>query len=280
MITFNNIGYAGRLGNQMFQIAALYGLAYKNNYAVSIPVKKNQQIKPDGCLDVFTNKWISYKLDLLNCFNISIHDNNGICSKNQYKESFHHFDEKFFDIKDDTNIDGYFQSELYFSHIRQKIQSIFTFREEIYKSAKSIYTDSTTAEDRKTVSIHVRRGDYLGIQNQFPIMSADYYQRALNTLPPDDYKYFIFSDDIAWCKSVFGDDDENIKYLDKTTHYIDMCLMSMCDHNIIGNSTFGWWGAWLNKNKNKIVISPKQWFGQDLNHLNVKDLIPIEWIKI
>jgi hypothetical protein len=117
MITFNNIGYSGRLGNQLFQLAALLGTSMKNNYVPSIPVEKNKKEKPDGCLDLFTNKWISYKLNIFDCFDVNIKDNNGFNVKNSYKEPHFHFDENIFNIEDDTNIDGFFQSELYFKHI-------------------------------------------------------------------------------------------------------------------------------------------------------------------
>lgn len=276
MITFNNIGYSGRLGNQLFQLAALLGTSKKNNYIPSIPIIKNKKEKPNGCLDMFTGKWISYKLDLFDCFDIDIQDNNEIIVKNSYKEPHHHFDEKIFDINDETNIEGYFQSELYFKHIENEIRQIFSFKNEIKSKANLILNQH---KKTKIVSIHVRRGDYLGIQNQLPIMDIEYYQKSINIFDDDTYQYFIFSDDIDWCKSVFGD-DELITYIFGNSHYVDMCLMSMCDHNIIGNSTFGWWGSWLNNKKNKKVIIPSKWFGSSLSHLNTKDMFPKDWIKI
>jgi hypothetical protein len=111
-------------------------------------------------------------------------------------------------------------------------------------------------------------------------MDASYYQNAINEIyDNNDYQYFIFSDDIAWCKEVFGESD-SIYYSEGNSHYVDLCLMTMCNHNIIGNSTFGWWGSWLNNNLNKKVVVPKQWFGPALNHLDTKDMTPKEWIKI
>jgi hypothetical protein len=276
MITFNNIGYGGRLGNQLFQLAALIGLSYKKNYSASIPVIKNQTVNPTGCLDMYTNKWISYKLDIFNCFNINIEDNNGVTPMNSYKEPFHHFNEKFFDISDDTNIDGYFQSYKYFDHISDIIRQQFIFKEEIENPANILFNKTRFSNP---VSIHIRRGDYLGIQHQFPIMDANYYQTAINMFDDDNYQYIVFSDDIQWCKSIFGE-DESIAYIENTSHYIDLCIMSMCKHNIIGNSTFGWWGAWLNNNPSKRVIAPKTWFGPALNHLDTSDMIPKEWTKI
>lgn len=276
MITFNNIGYGGRLGNQLFQLAALLGLSYKKNYSASIPVIKNQTVNPNGCLDMYTNKWISYKLDIFNCFNINISDNNGVTPTNVYKEPFHHFNDKFFDTSDNTNLDGYFQSYKYFEHINDIIRQQFIFKEEVENPANILLNKTRFTNP---VSIHIRRGDYLGIQHQFPIMDANYYQTAINMFDDENYQYIVFSDDIQWCKSIFGE-DESIAYIENTSHYIDLCLMSMCKHNIIGNSTFGWWGAWLNNNPSKRVIAPKTWFGPALGHLDTSDMIPKEWTKI
>ena len=176
MISINNIGYDGRLGNQLFQIAALFGIAQKNNFIPSIPIEKNKHIKPNGCLDMFTGKWISYKLDLFNCFDIDIKDNNGEEFTNSYQESHFHFDENVFTIKDNTNLKGYFQSEKYFENIKDTLREKLQFKKDIKNKALNILNDNKKAD---TVSIHIRRGDYLGIQNQLPIMDIDFYQNAI-----------------------------------------------------------------------------------------------------
>jgi hypothetical protein len=192
MITHNSIGYGGRLGNQLFQLSALLGVAYKNNYIPAIPVEKNKQVKPNGCLDMFTGKWISYKLDLFDCFDVKIKDSGDTIVGNSYQEPHHHFDENIFNISDNTNIEGYFQSEKYFEHIKDVIRNTFVFKKEIKDKALDIFN-----KNKKTdiISIHIRRGDYLGIQHQFPIMDATYYQNAINAIyDNNDYQYFIFSD--------------------------------------------------------------------------------------
>ena len=94
----------------------------------------------------------------------------------------------------------------------------------------------------------------------------------------DTYQYFIFSDDINWCKQVFGE-NELIEYIEGNDQYVDLHLMTLCDHNIIANSTFSWWGAWLNKKEN-IVISPKKWFGPTLHSYITDDLYPENWVII
>lgn len=276
MITFNNIGYSGRLGNQLFQLAALLGVTKKNNYFPSIPVEKNKKEKSDGCLDLFTNKWISYRLNIFDCFDINIQDNNGISVKNSYKEPHFHFDENIFNIKDDTNIDGFFQSELYFKHIENDIKNLFVFNKNIQEQSNLILKEKKKA---KLVSVHVRRSDYLGLQHQYNLLDIKYYQQSINMFDDDIYQYLIFSDDINSCKEIFGE-NELIDYIEGNNQYVDLCLMTQCDHNIISNSTFSWWGAYLNKNKNKKVIAPSIWFNPNRKDLNTKDMIPKDWIKI
>jgi hypothetical protein len=99
---------------------------------------------------------------------------------------------------------------------------------------------------------------------------------AANMFAEDNPYYVIFSDDPEYCKTLFAA-SENVLYIDNNDPYVDLCLMSMCDHNIIANSSFSWWGAWLNKNPNKKVIAPKQWFGSAYSH-NTKDLYCNKWI--
>jgi hypothetical protein len=274
MITFNKIGYMGRLGNQMFQYASLMGVANKTGYDFGIPIIINSKIELNGCYDKYLNKWIPYKLDLLDCFNLSAVDSSDISNNEIFFENKHEFNPDTFNIKDFTDLNGYFQTEKYFKHISEDIIREFTFKSEIINECLKIKSNY-----ENIVSIHFRRGDYLGDTNKFPLLDLDYYQSAINMFNDKEYIFFIFSDDIKWCKNIFGN-NERIIYIEEKNQFIDMCLMSMCDHNIIANSTFSWWGAWLNNNPNKKVIGPKKWFGPELSHLNEKDIIPNNWIKI
>lgn len=274
MITFNKIGYMGRLGNQMFQYATLLGVASKNGITAGIPLKNNSKINPEGCYDKHMNKWIPYKFDLPDCFNLSIIDSSNINNVVNYNERMHEFDESVFNIKDGTNLEGYFQTEKYFKHIESDIRNEFIFKKEIIDKCLEI-----KGNHKNIVSIHFRRGDYLGDADKFPPLELEYYQTAIDMFNDKEYTFFIFSDDIHWCKNIFGD-DEKIIYIEGNNQFVDMCLMSMCEHNIIANSTFSWWGAWLNSNPNKRVIGPLKWFGPGLSHLNTNDVIPENWIKI
>ena len=126
-------------------------------------------------------------------------------------------------------------------------------------------------------SIHVRRGDYLTKPNIHPTQTINYYMDAVKLMSPNTL-FLVFSDDIGWCKDNFKD-FTNIVFIEGNSDYEDLLLMSLCDNNIICNSSFSWWAAWLNQNPNKKVVAPKLWFGSGLNH-NTKDITPENWIEL
>ena len=117
----------------------------------------------------------------------------------------------------------------------------------------------------------MRRGDYLNYPHIHPVCDVSYYQKGLENIK-DIQNILVFSDDISWCKN-----NLNFPY---PTHYIEetdvteLWLMSLCKHNIIANSTFSWWGAWLNNNKDKVVVGPTKWFGPSLQHEDTSDILP------
>ena len=128
-----------------------------------------------------------------------------------------------------------------------------------------------------SVSLHVRRGDYLNLKN-IGVLDVDYYKQAVAYIRKNVEKptFYIFSDDLDWCKKSLGFLDDCI-YVDRTeTEIDDLKLMSCCQHNIIANSSFSWWGAWLNKNPKKTVIAPKSWLLNDPDSSNV---ILSDWVK-
>jgi hypothetical protein len=279
----------GGLGNQLFQFAIARNLSLKLN----IPFKLDVSIyNSSNNLRQYHLSVFGFKNTLADHTDISFffpNRANGIArilqtlKKTYYrpvviKEQNFKFNA---DILGYTNnniyLKGYWQSEKYFSDIRSTLLDDLKITVPLRKSNRVLLEKM---QSKKSVALHIRRGDYLGIQHQFPIMDAAYYQNAINKIyDNNDYQYFIFSDDIAWCKEVFGESD-SIYYSEGNSHYVDLCLMTMCNHNIIGNSTFGWWGSWLNNNPNKKVVVPKQWFGPALGHLDTKDMTPKEWIKI
>jgi len=184
----------------------------------------------------------------------------------------------------DIYLRGLWQSEKYFSDIKDEILEIFKFPIITDLKNKKILNSITNSN---SVSIHVRRGDYISNSTYNEILGnacdSDYYIKAINKIYEliDNPIFYIFSDDINWVKENLGIVKKlKVQYIDWNNgqnSFIDMQLMSLCKNNIIANSTFSWWGAWLNKNENKVVIAPKRWFlAKKINN----DIIPDNWIKI
>lgn len=176
---------------------------------------------------------------------------------------------------------GYWQSERYFAQVAQTIRDDFMFR--LPMSAKN----QVVAQDIlgvKAVSLHVRRGNYASNPKTLAnhgLCSMAYYKKAINYLLArlQSPVFFIFSDDPGWVQTNLKI-NAPIRYIDHNTgaeSYNDMRLMSLCKYHIIANSTFSWWGAWLNSSKDKIVIAPKNWFA---NGNNTQDLLPNSWVSM
>ena len=178
---------------------------------------------------------------------------------------------------------GYWQSPKYFNSIETLIRKEFTFQKPLDSKNLEILN---LIKNTISVSIHIRRTDFQIINSNdiHGFCSLEYYDEAINYIHTNVLmsKFFIFSDDINWAK-------ENLKvpmnsyFVSGNTgekSYIDMQLMSNCNHNIIANSSFSWWGAWLNSNPKKIVIAPKKWFSDEKMNAQTDDLIPAEWIRM
>lgn len=285
MITFRKLGIEGaRFGNQLSQYAALIGVATKNGYDYCIPYDNIS--RKGGLLDLNTGKWIEVTFRLPEAFNLSAKkltpeiDNQIL---NTFEEDISKFvySDDLFKIKDNTNIHGFFQCEKYWLHCESIIRNEFKFKFNIFNQAKH-QIDNIRKNYKLLISVHIRHGDYLGNQLRYNILPSKYYQDAINTLSPDlgdDFAFLIFSDNIEWCKNIFGE-DLNIFYIENNKDLVDLCMMTLCDYNIIANSTFSWWGAWLNNSNNKKVIAPKNWFGPELAYLNQETLYCRNWIVI
>ena len=187
---------------------------------------------------------------------------------NLYREP--HYHHKAIPYSPDLCIVGYFQSEKYFFHNEKIIKDLFSIDTESERLIERKYGDVLK---EKPVSVHIRRGDYLSSGGAHPTCTREYYNNAFSLFPPDT-SYLFFSDDISWCKENFTGD--NYHFSEKNEDFIDLYLMSKCSHNIIANSSFSWWAAWLNNNTSKRVISPKNWFGANLNH-DTRDVRPKKW---
>lgn len=252
MITNKDFGRAGRLGNQMFQYAVLLGIYAKKGYEI---VFDNEIIN----IEIFNN----FKIDVPYFLN----KKDIFCLKTFQENSFH-YDENFFNkINDGYNILGHFQSYKYFKHCYALVRDQFIFDQKILSKSKCFIDQ--IRNNKQIVSIHVRRTDYNDFPDHHPLCGLKYYKEAISKFNNKENLFIVVSDDINWCKeNIVGD---NIFYSKHDT-FVDLCTMSLCDHNIIANSSFGWWGSWLNKNPNKIIVAPKKWFGTAYSHFNTKDI--------
>jgi len=171
---------------------------------------------------------------------------------------------------------GRYQEYYYLQNIRQCIMEDFSFEQNMPESVRKYYFEII---GNNSVSIHARKGDYSGVK-EFDVCTIDYFKNAVNSISGlvENPAYYIFSDDLEWVKN-------NFNFMGKYTmidnsgfinsDYFDLYLMTNCKHNIISNSTFSWWAAWLNQNPNKIIICPEKWNGLDL--VLTDEICPPEW---
>ena len=197
-----------------------------------------------------------------------------------------HFCERFFELPPSCYLVGYWQSERYFVHVRRPILDALSVPEGRGGD------DGARLRDHESVSVHVRRGDYVSDAAHaqfFGFLGLGYYRTAMARLRGAlrRPRFHVFSDDPAWCAEAFRDEDD-VELEPPGDAVSDLIRMSQCRHHIIANSSFSWWGAWLNENPSKIVIAPKPWFRQEVwtspgspfkdRRHDVKDVLPPGWI--
>lgn len=285
------IWFSGGLGNQMFQYC-LYHYLSSEGYSVYADTsffrkeEAHEGLMLPEVFDIKLNLMDEDKLDYLIGINSSklmkIFKRVPILRKIKFyreKKPFS-FDEKMFNFKD-VYLRGYWQSTKYIEKYESEIRNIFTFKK--FRNRKNILF-SKKIENNNSVSIHVRRGDFFKnkkrIQRYGNICTNSYYKKAINIIKHkiNDPIFLVFSDDIDWAKQNFtGSNFIFVDWNKGKSSYRDMHLMSLCKHNIIANSTFSWWGAWLNKNENKVVITPSK---MNNKHNDFSQLFPDDWIKI
>lgn len=258
------LGRHGRLGNQMFQYAALRGLASHHGYEFCIPYSE------------FTDPWHDHQL--FEAFELSGLSKQNIRSNDvqtRVQEQHFHFDQELFEkCPDNVDICGYFQTERYFSHIRNEIKRDFTFKDNI---SLSVQEYRNQIESDEVISLHIRRGDYVN-QPWHGCCPLQYYEKALSMLH-DDLPVIICTDDLQWVLDKKLLTSDRFYVCQGNDNLFDMCAMSRCDYHVIANSTFSWWGAWLANSKK--VIAPTRWFGPPFSEQkNTRDLIPDRWEKI
>ena len=283
MLAFNNIGSLGRLGNQMFEYATLRGIAAKHGYEWMIPPPENKGIE-------------NYSLH--ECFKLSPDRKEGIMDPCHYaQEPYFHFCEELYEkCPDGVSLHGFFQSWRYFHNVEDELRKDFTFHEGISEPCKEMMQE---LDGKEPIMLHVRRGDpnltdprgfkwsYTQCGAQHPVQPIDYYEKALSKFDANQ-PVIVFSDSVEWVKEQeffkpdrFMISEPEDKYADGSfTPYADLCLMSLCSHAIIANSSMSWWGAGLISNPDKQVIAPKMWFGPAYADKDTKDLYYPNWIVL
>lgn len=252
-----------RLGNNIFQIGVLFSLHKKYGYEISQPNNGEQ---------------------FWDCFDVKI-KNEKVYPKNTYTEKCILDElEHIYNIQDETDVRGYFQSFIYYKECKEDYINFLKFKnihvDEAYKKYESI----KAKYGLPTTSIHYRRTDFLEPNNEHihgNLSKYKYYENVFSSIK-DECVYLIFSDDIEWCKNNVK--QKNIEYIE-LDQYKSLFLMTLCDYNVISNSTFSWWGAFMNKKS--VVYTPDKWAGPYSHKGTGNDncscidyKVPKEWIKI
>lgn len=290
----------GGLGNQMFQYAAAKALSSKHGFELKLDttILENRSRKEnftfrDFELDIFNIKesvatpkevsrfvpdlWHSpeyvkqfYKVKRL------------FTGTSLYREkTYFSFDKTLVNLHDNTYLYGYFQSQDYFIGQEHLIRNCFRLKKELDTHNEAFLAEMQTSN---SVSVHIRRGDY---ENSiFELLSFEnYYLPAINLIRNQitNPKFYFFTNDLEWTRNAFAELNIDKTYVTHNTgkeSFKDMILMSKCKHHIIANSSFSWWGAWLNPSADKTVIAPSIWFQSGRHAHSTGNLIPTNWIKI
>lgn len=280
------VKFHGGLGNQMFQYA-LYrnfqSMGYDTYADLYYFRQKKYEVRPLQ-LSVFNiNLREASQRDVIRLAGNEDHWLNIVWLKyigkrTYYREKNICFNEEILN-KDNGYFCGFWQSERYFAGIKDILAKEFVFSDTVQRDPINKQIQSILQEDEKAVSVHVRRGDYLKHPMYGDICTEDYYTNAINYMQQrvEGARFYLFSNDMAYVQKKFrGDEFIYIGNNSEDRGYMDMYLMSLCKHHIIANSSFSWWGAWLDQHSSKIVVAPSKW----LNGMLAKDVVPDRWITL
>jgi hypothetical protein len=283
----------GGLGNQMFQYAFAKALALSNNVELKFELSFFNKIHHDKNvagrnfqLDVFDiNEPIATKKEVFSLtqrtpyYLVDKVLNKLIGTKKSYiLEKDLKFNGNLIYEKPPIILEGFWQSEKYFKNNNQ-VLSYFQFAKELNQNSIAVLNKILRSN---SVSIHIRRTDYILNNKTYEIWDIGYYNKAIEFIKASviDPVFFLFTDDYHWAKTNLIS-DENFILVEGNVNddsWMDMRLMSNCKHNIIANSSFSWWGARLNRNENRIIITPQKWYKKD--NLNTMDLVPADWVRL
>jgi len=268
MSDFITCRFDGRLGNWLFQIANVYALSLKY-----------------GLNPIFNESSLNgYRDNIFHKINFVSSDNFENINLNRVAEKSLEYNEIILSTDKSYILDGYFQSPKYINKYRNQILELFTLPDPIMRKINEIYENIVNKFDPncKFTSLHVRRGDYLIHKEIFLNLNNDYYTKAIQYFDKNCV-YLIFSDDITWCKENFDYIDKKV-FIENLSNYEDLFLMSKCDNHIIANSSFSWWGAWLNNKDDKIIVAPKPWINtiysptHDISDIYDENWRIVQWV--
>jgi hypothetical protein len=285
------VALKGGFGNQLFQYAA--GLHLSNHFKVPVKVDTTLLDKPDPLIGTIRNFDLQHLQAPPTIATISeIQSVKGSTviqfiekfippyKRNVFKEVEFRYDTNFLKCKAAVYLKGYRQSELYFKPIEKNIRDAFILKDELIRNVKKL---AIKLAQLNSVAVHVRRSDYnkKGVKEYHGVLDETYYNQAIELAQSKITNpiFYVFSDDSEWVQQNlhFKAPVQFITNKESTTAISDFYLISNCKHQIIANSTFSWWAAWLNNYENKIIIAPRQWFA---TAINTSDLIPSTWIRI
>lgn len=261
----NKLGTKGRLGNQMFQYAALVGIAKNLGYDHCIPDHSGVSWfhKHDNGNITTVHHQLQHLFELNH-----LNGRFGLVDGCEVEVHQHEFCEELFnECPDNSSLYGHFESYKYFKNAEEELRRDYTFKEHLLESALNFHKKNKIDNP---VCLNVRRGDFIKFQDYHAVCTEKYYLDCIDNLG-NDRQYLVISDDIEWCKTVFI--GNNFIFCDeerdeiKKAHF-EICVGSLCSDFIIANSTFSWWMAYLSNNKEKKVFIPDPWFGNALQHLD------------
>lgn len=281
------------LGNQLFQYAYAKAMALRTKNTVLLDICETGSLKSDGSRKFRKCELKNFRISLPVCTNVSHFYPYLNCRKDvlniikrrwinkllpykYYEEPDPKYHEELLKMRGNWYLQGWFQDARYFKDYEDVIRKELVTKKEIKISERL----NSLLKNENTVSVHIRRGDYKKIANTLPV---NYYYNAMNYIKKiaENPFWIVFSDDAGWCKKniEFGDNVYFVSNEENIQDYEELIVMSRCKNQIIANSTFSWWGAWLNSNNDKIVIGPRNWFRSGSKNAKY-NIMCSEWIKM
>jgi hypothetical protein len=269
--------FFGGLGNNLFQLATVYSIHKLCDVELQITSKTDR-----GNIGIYGQET---NLELSKLFsNEFIYNDQLILQKYKHVDTdLNNTDYSYSEVPlyDNVCYQGYFQSDKYFLGL--DISKEFKLRSENIDRLKTEYA---SLFDKKTISLHYRLGgdrvtDFM--QNYHKNVSIDYYKQALEVAQynPDEYNILVFSDRMDQCKELLKELDYPFYFIQNENNVLDFTMMSLCNVNIVSNSTFSWWAAYMNQNDHKkIIVTESEWFGPGYKHFNLTDTFPSSWIRL